>query len=145
MKARWKYKWNKRLNREVFAVAAEIMGAIALEVEKEAKGHLFPFHGYLTGTLERSIHTAGPDYTWANDDIEPSEGTPERGGRFVKATVRGKQVTISVGSGMAYAMAQHQGFRHYISGQFIRGYHYLVRGSEDARGRIPQITKRFQL
>lgn len=70
--------------------------------ETAAKGSVKPGRGVVTGTYRRSLHGAGPNYNFARDDVPPTPGTPERGG---KATARRQGATISVvcGSGMRYA------------------------------------------
>ena len=116
---KWRYKWNERLEAQVGEKASQIIGEIGLAVEGEAKDELYPGHGEDTSTLKKSIHTAEPGYNWAGDDIEPTEGAPERGFKLVKGKKVGSRYLLSVGSGMVYAMAQHQGFKHYRSGQFV--------------------------
>ena len=118
--------------REVLdEVVAPAMGEIGLRVEGAAKRNLWKGHGVLTGTLRRSIHTAEPGYDWAGDDVTPSDGSPERGGR---KTVN---VQIEVGSGLWYAMAVHQGH-----GGFA-GYHYLTDAVDAVRGQVAAIIRRY--
>lgn len=74
-----------------------------LRVETPAKGALVPGAGVVTGTYRRSIHSAGPTYNFASDDVPPSEASPERGGSGGGAERQGKQIITIIGSGLKYA------------------------------------------
>lgn len=75
-----------------------------LRVETEAKRELYPGHGKVTATLQRSIHAAGPQYDYGNDDVKPSANSPNRSGSGGKPEVIGGVVLrFLVGSGMRYA------------------------------------------
>lgn len=117
------------------AKLAVAYGRFGLRVEACAKKVLQKGHGVLTGTLRRSIHTAGPDYTFASDDVRPSESTPERGGTFVEAGVANRKLSLLVGSGLQYALKIHNGF-----GGFP-GYHYLTLGLKKAKPELPKFLK----
>lgn len=82
--------------------------------ERDAKQRLFPGHGYDTGTLQRSIHAAAPDYNWHEDDVPRSTDTPERGGRNFTPEVQRKKILAAVGSGMRYAIYVHQSWYRFI-------------------------------
>lgn len=91
---------------EVERVLVDAMREIGLRIEGEAKKELYPGHGKVTGTLQRSVHAAGPDYNFAGDNTRPGPATPHRGGD-VEPEVRRGRVSISVGSGMEYALIIH--------------------------------------
>src|SRR5512134_865803 len=114
------------------------LGDIGLDIEGEAKKQLYKGHGVLTGTLRRSIHSAGPGYNWPADDVEPNETTPERGGQNVTPEQTGRRLVIAVGSGLVYALAVHQGH-----GSF-EGYHYLTNAVEKVKPRVPQHIRRHR-
>uniref|UniRef100_A0A6H1ZEQ8 Tail protein n=2 Tax=viral metagenome TaxID=1070528 RepID=A0A6H1ZEQ8_9ZZZZ len=118
---------------------AEALGEFGLRVEGHAKRELQKGHGVLTGTLRRSIHTAGPDYSWSGDDVEPSPSAPERGGVLAKAVKTAVGLVVQVGSGLRYALAVHQGH-----GSF-KGYHYLRKGLNKAKKELPEVLKRHKL
>ena len=91
---------------EIESVLIDAMREIGLRIEGEAKKELYPGHGKVTGTLQRSIHAAGPDYNFAGDNVTPAANTPNRGGN-VDPQVRRGRVRIAVGTGMEYAMIIH--------------------------------------
>lgn len=125
---------------EVEAALIEILADFGLTVESEAKQELDKGHGVKTGTLRRSIHAGKVDYNWAGDDVEPSEGSPDRGGQKVRPSRAQKQMTLAVGSGLKYALPVHQGH-----GSF-KGYHYLVNGLDKAeRNHLKNIIKKHQV
>jgi hypothetical protein len=132
----WKGDEVKNLTMEN---AARIISEFALTVEGESKKELRKGHGVETGTLRRSIHTALPGYDWGGDDVEPSEGAPERGGSEATPTVDGGKLTIEVGSGLVYAMAVHQGHHSF------EGYHYLTNGLNKAKGKLSSIIARHKV
>ncbi len=74
-----------------------------LALETPAKGPLVLGHGMLTATYKRSIHSAGPSYNFAGDDMQPSYDAPERGGTGGEAEVQGSKVISMFGSGLHYA------------------------------------------
>lgn len=98
-----------------------------LRLEGDSKKELRKGHGVLTGTLRRSIHAANPSYLWASDDVEASDDTPERGGNKPKIEKRGLTLWGSVGSGLVYALAVHQGFKSF------GGYHYITKPFESLK------------
>jgi hypothetical protein len=106
---------------------------------KGKKGKIIDPHGVVTGTLRRSVHVASPDYNFSSDDVEPSNGTVERGGKKITPKKIGNRFTLSLGSGMSYAMLIHQGW-----GSF-KGYHYLTNGVEKAKAKMNQIIARHQV
>ena len=124
---------------DVLNAMAGALGEIGLRVEGAAKQELRPGHGVLTGTLRRSIHTARPDYVWFHDDMEPSKGSPELGGRKVEAAMRSGKLTVAVGSGLHYAIFVHQGHDSFS------GYHYLTSAVDKVRAKVPGIVERYAL
>ena len=114
-------------------VVGPAMAEIGLRVEGEAKHELRKGHGVLTGTLRRSIHAAGANYAYSGDNVEPGAGTPERGGSQPPAAE-----TVTVGSGMRYALWVHQGH-----GSF-GGYHYLTNAVDKVRPLVPGILRRLR-
>lgn len=136
MKLDWR---GDAVRREVERRMAQAMGRFGLEVEREAKLELRKGHGVETGTLRRSIHTAAAGYDWTGDDVEPSAGSPERGGQAAEGTLEGGQITVQVGSGIRYALAVHQGH-----GRF-GGYHFLTNGLEKAKGKLRGILEMFRV
>lgn len=107
---------------QVLNKVAEGFEKFGLRVESNSKQELKPNHGVKTGTLRRSIHLASPDYNWKDDDIAPSQSSPELGGGLVTVTRMIRKIVLAVGSGLSYAMAVHQGH-----GSFD-GYHYITNG-----------------
>lgn len=95
------------------------MGFVGLKVQSEAQKQLYKGHGVVTGTLRRSIHTAPPNFNWSGDQGGES-------GAVVLGELVGGRVVVSVGSGLEYAMAVHQGHHRFT------GYHYLVNGLDIA-------------
>lgn len=88
-------------------VRADVVAAVEAGVtefglvhEREAKRELYPGHGKLTGTLQRSTHAATPSYQFAADDVPNG---PERGGQGLAIREQGGKVGVMVGSGMRYA------------------------------------------
>lgn len=112
--------WNQLLNRQLEQRLSQGLKAFNAELVKGAKTKLYPGHGYLTGTLKRSIHAADPDYDWGRDNVEPSGSTPERGSHPYEPVKDGTLLMSAVGSGMRYALPVHQGW-----GSF-EGYHYII-------------------
>jgi hypothetical protein len=80
---------------------------VGQRIEGEAKKQLYPGHGKVTGTLQRSIHAASADYSFRNDHIKPGTGSPERGGGAPIPRRSGNRLVIAVGTGMEYAMMVH--------------------------------------
>lgn len=116
---------------ERMACLADAMGEIGLRVEGGGKRELYKGHGVITGTLRRSIHSAAPTYTWASDNVKPSSGSPERGGQPFLPGVKGDEITVSVGSGMEYAMIVHN------------LYHYMTRSLDIVKTQISSIVKGY--
>lgn len=112
------------------------MSEIGLRVEGESKRELYKGHGVLTGTLRRSIHSATPGYTWRGDNVDPAEGTPERGGQPALPTLERNQIVVQVGSGMEYAMAVHQGHHSF------EGYHFITNGLRRVMSLVQGIVRK---
>ena len=130
------------LGKQVEALAKEraslALAEIGIRAEKYAKDELYPGHGYLTGTLQRSIHLAQPDYNWWKDDVEPSSTTPERGGKYVYPTFYRGRARLLLGSGMHYAIYVHQGHRSF------GGYHFITKAlSLVVRRDVTEIIRRY--
>ena len=157
--ARWDFKWR---DKEVIKLAedrlGDIMAEFALVAEGEAKKELqktggtprrdrrkgrskniISPHGLVTGTLRRSVHVANIEYNFSGDDVVPSGSTPERGKQKINPTKIGNKLTLSLGSGLKYAMKVHQGW-----GRFA-GYHYLTIGVEKAKAKKDAIIARHQV
>ena len=129
----YRLQWKGAQTKEqvVRAVVAGL-NEFHLEVETEAKRILQPDgRGVITGTLRRSIHADAPTYTWGSDDVVPSPGTPERMGTGELPQKQSNTVVGTIGSGMSYAMAVHNGH-----GSFP-GYQYIERGYEKIQHRLP--------
>ena len=130
-------KWRgDELGRNVLQGASDGLTEFGLRCERSAKKRLQPHHGVETGTLRRSIHTAGPGYNWRADDVAPSNATPERGGQAAEPAGKSGKLTLELGTGLRYGMAVHQGF-----GSFA-GYHYLTEAVAEERPGLPGIMKR---
>lgn len=134
------------VKRQVMQNVANAWGEFALEVEGESKRELRRKNketggkqGVATGTLRRSIHVADPGYDWGSDDVEPSPGTPERGGALVTPNADGAALSLEVGSGLRYAMPVHQGHHSF------QGYHYMVIGLKKAKAKLDAILGRHRL
>jgi hypothetical protein len=133
-------KWNgPQISAEVKDNVAKALGRFGLVAEGNSKKELTKGHGVETGTLRRSIHTAGPEYNWAADNVEPASGTSELGGASTEGVIQGDRITLSLGSGLNYALPVHQGHHNFA------GYHFLVNGLEKAKAQLPMILKAFQL
>ena len=115
--------------------AISALSIFGLKVEAGGKKQLYPGHGVVTGTARRSIHAAGIEYNFADDDIEPGAQSPELGLKSVESEIQKKKNKISVviGSGLRYAMALHQGH-----GSF-EGYHFLLKPYDELKGDFPEI------
>lgn len=107
-----------------------------LRCETAAKRRLQPGHGVRTGTLRRSLHIAEPGYSWQGDNVPPSSGSPERGGKVAAAGEKGSKLSMELGSGLEYAMAVHQGH-----GSF-EGYHFLTEAVAEQSPKLLGILKR---
>ena len=114
----------KQTEAAVIAGLIDGLSEIGLRVEAEAKKELYPGHGKVTGTLQRSIHTAEPGYNWRGDS----------GGMSGKAALKDGGVSIEVGSGLEYAMSVHQGHHGFT------GYHYLVNAVDKVRPKALEIV-----
>lgn len=123
------YRLNWRGAQIVSTVIAAVEGGVTefgLVHETEAKRELYPGHGKLTGTLQRSIHSAGAGYDWGGDSV--SNG-PERGGSG-RASVQGSRISTVVGTGMKY-------------GRRIEDlYGYMQRSHERVLPRLPDILNK---
>jgi len=141
--ARFK-KWRgKEVTQQVAKNVAAALGEFALRAERYSKKELQKGHGVLTGTLRRSIHTAQPGYQWLGD----SSGAGERGGKFVEALIKGKNITVQLGSGLVYALAIHQGWPSgykRMKGSF-EGFHFLTKGVDKAKPELPAVLRKHQL
>jgi hypothetical protein len=124
--------WNGvRLTQRALDIVAEAMEEVGLRCEGAAKKQLKKGRGVITGTLRRSIHTAIPDYNYFDDDVKPSSGSPERGGRGTQGRIVGKKVMIALGAGVKYAF-------------FIeKRYGYIKEGVESQRKNAPAVIKRY--
>lgn len=127
------------VKREVMENVAQAWGEFALEVEGESKRELRRGHGVETGTLRRSIHVGEAGYDWSGDDVEAGQGSPERGGNQVTPEADGVTLSLSVGSGLKYAMPVHQGHHSF------QGYHYLTNGLKKAKAKLDAILRRHRL
>lgn len=133
-------KWRgTEITQLVAQNVAAALGEFGLRAERHAKHELQKGHGVITGTLRRSIHTAGPSYNWSGDNLEPSTASPERGGQNTQAEIQGVKITLSLGSGLRYALPVHQGHHSFA------GYHYLTNGVDKARPEIGKILARHRL
>jgi hypothetical protein len=121
------------------------LGDFGLSIEGAAKGELFKGHGVLTSTLRRSIHTAHPGYAWENDNVPPSDASPERGGVFVPALIQGNRISLEVGTGMEYALPVHQGWSNEWSGASFEGYHFMTIALHWAKGLWPGFLRKYRL
>jgi hypothetical protein len=126
-KSRLKTWQPEKVVKEKMTRLAKVYGRFGLVVEGYAKKELRRGHGVLTGTLRRSIHTAGPEYNFGADNVAPAPNAPERGGQVVEAGMQGNKLSLLVGSGMVYALKIHNGF-----GGFP-GYHYITQGLKRAK------------
>ncbi len=130
-------------DKEVIQLSEEqlagVMTEFALTAEGEGKKELTKGHGVITGTLRRSEHVAEPGYNFAADDVEPSNSTPERGGRLITALKERNRFILALGSGLIYALRIHQGW-----GSFL-GYHYITNGVEKAKAKKDAIVARHQV
>lgn len=126
------------LRRETENNLAEAWGRVGLRGEKYAKQQLWKGHGVITGTLRRSIHTAGDGYNWAGDNVQPAPNAPERGGKNVRPTITARgRIRLWLGSGMRYALPVEMGV-----GSF-RGYRYLRIAIARLKTEIPGILTEF--
>ena len=91
------------LKQDILAAIADGVTEFGLAHETAAKGELSPKHGVVTGTLRRSIHAATPTYAFSQDNVPPSNSSPERSGRGGGARIFKNKVSIMVGSGLVYA------------------------------------------
>ncbi len=135
-KKRVKLKWRgDKIEGLIDQAAISALSIFGLKVEAGAKKELYPGHGVVTGTARRSIHAAGIDYNFVDDDVEPGQQTPERGLKSVKNRIRkiGAVLSVVVGSGLRYAMALHQGH-----GSF-EGYHFLLKPYDELKDDFPEI------
>jgi hypothetical protein len=136
----YKLTWKgDQVVEKVLSQQEKAMGEVGLRVESEAKQELRPGHGVETGTLRRSLHTAKPGYSWQGDDVAPSAGSPERGGKLVEAARKAKRLVVQVGSGLHYAIWVHQGH------QGFSGYHYLTNAVEKVRGKVGSIVEKYKV
>jgi hypothetical protein len=119
-----------QVSDEIERRLADALVEIGQRTEGEAKKELYPGHGKVTGTLQRSIHAASPDYNFSRDNVEPGSGSPERGGGAPQPKRWGSIIRIAVGSGMEYAMAIHL------------LYHYLINGYNKVRAHTRDIVRR---
>lgn len=135
-----RFNWrDKDVESQVEENLKDALGELGLMAETEAKRELYPGHGVETGTLRRSIHAAEPGYDWRGDNVAPSSGAPERGGRRVRGAKRGDRIVVEVGSGMEYAVYVHQGHRSF------GGYHYLTNAVEKVKPRVPEVLAKYKV
>jgi hypothetical protein len=114
-------------------------GEFGLRVERYSKKELYRGHGVQRGTLRRSIHVAGPGYSWSADDVPAGKSGPERGGRRVMAKTIGVKTTLLIGSGLKYSLPVHQGHHGFA------GYHYLTNGLAKAKPELPTILQKYRM
>lgn len=132
----WRLEWRgPELQRELEQAARSALTEIGLRIEAEAKKELYPGHGKITGTLQRSIHVAPLGYPWQSDRTQASQNTAELGGQDVEPVKDGTVLYLEVGSGLEYAMAVHQG-HHAFS-----GYHYITKALEAVKPRVADILQ----
>ena len=111
-----------------------------LGAETPIKAILQKGHGVVTGTARRSIHADAPTYTWGSDDVVPSPGTPERMGTGELPQKQANTVVGTIGSGLSYARALHDGH-----GSFS-GYHFITLGYEKHQHELlPALEKHARL
>lgn len=133
-------KWRgKEVSAEVARNVSLALGEFALRAEGYAKKELQKGHGVITGTLRRSIHVALPGYVWSGDHVEPSVGSPERGGQKVTADRNGSRLTVQLGSGLKYALPVHQGHHSFD------GYHFIRNGIDKAKPELGEVLRKFKL
>lgn len=101
-------RWNLELRKDalradIIAAASDGLTEMSLNHERLAKSRLVKGRGVVTGTLRRSIHAADVDYNFGSDDVQPSPGAPERGGRVFALAERNGKLIVTTGSGMKYA------------------------------------------
>jgi hypothetical protein len=99
---------------------------IGQRIEGEAKKQLYPGHGKVTGTLQRSIHATSPDYNFRGDNVKSDTSTPERGGGAIVPRRSGNRLSIAVGTGMEYAM-----YIHLLYGYLAAGFNKVRRQALD--------------
>ena len=123
-KDRFKLKWRgKKIVGMLDEAAISALSIFGLKVEAGGKKELQPGHGVVTGTARRSIHAAGINYNFHDDDVEPGSSTPELGLKSVEADIKkkGAKLSVVIGSGLQYAMPLHQGHHDF------EGYHFLTK------------------
>lgn len=125
--------------RQVMQNVAQAWGEFGLEVEGESKRELRRDHGVESGTLRRSIHVAEAGYDWSGDDVAAGQSSPERGGALVTPNADGAALSLSVGSGLRYAMPVHQGHHSF------QGFHYMTIGLKKAKAKLDAILGRHRL
>lgn len=118
------------VSAETKAMLADALTEFGLTHETAAKGQLAPGHGVASGTLRRSIHAAYPTYAFSQDDVPPSNNSPERSGRGGSAGVFKNKVSINVGSGMVYAR------------RIEDLYAYITQAHEQVIGKLPGIIEK---
>ena len=112
MKLTWR---GKQVTEELYRDIAKAVGEIGLEVERGAKMELYPGHGYDTGSLKRSVHTAHPRHSFKGEHSYPRG--PERGGNLVIGQIGLDGVpAIAVGTGQNYAQYVHPQFQFFGAG-----------------------------
>lgn len=113
-------KWRgKELLEQLKSDIADACVEIGHRGEELAKDNLTPGHGFDTGTMRRGLHAAAPDYDYAQDNVDPAPGTPERGGRPFKPLVTHDKVSFALGAGQDYSMFQHEGTKFIQAAKFI--------------------------
>ena len=128
----YRLQWKGAQTKE--QVVRAVIGGVHefhLEVEREAKANLQPGAGVITGTARRDIHADAPTHSWASDDVAPTPGTPERGGTGEMPQEQGNTVVGTIGGGVSYQMALHEGH-----GSFP-GYQHITRGYEKIQHKLP--------
>lgn len=108
-----------QVRAQVVAAVTDGLAEFGLRHETEAKRELTPGRGVLTGTLRRSIHSAGVSYNFAGDDVTPTPGSPERGGQMAAIAESGGKVAVVTGSGMRYARTIEERYA-YLKNSYTR-------------------------
>ena len=134
-------KWNGQLEHALENKLGAALTQFGLRVEARAKNRLRPSqqdgegrfvrgggHGKRTGTLQRSIHVAGPTHSFRND-------SGAQGGQDVRPEKQGQRLMIAVGSGLDYALVVHQ--THYDPEVF----HFITKSVEEEAPNFPNLVK----
>ncbi len=120
----------KQCENEIEEILSEALVEVGLRIEGEAKKQLWPGHGKVTGTLQRSIHAASPDHDFSQENVPATKASPERSRSSAIVPRKDNQrLRIAVGTGMEYAMHIH----------FL--YKYLTLGLDKVRPKVLKIIQ----